>query len=185
MKKFIIGFLLGATIFGSIVGFATSYVAKEADFKVFVNDEEFISEQPILEVNDRTYIPLRAMGVVLGVPVKWNDDLKQVEVGDCPNVSKPKNDFVGYADYPWLPDFGYLIGKSPYMLLPSDDWEQAYVYDSQGVTENDIHNYLTILQNNGFEVKEVDGAYGFANEDRTKMGGIMELELVGIVVVVL
>lgn len=82
MKKFICGFLVGATIFGTIGAFAVSYVANPVDFKVLVNGKEFVSDPPALEVEGRTYLPLRAMGEALGVPVTWNEELRQAEVGN-------------------------------------------------------------------------------------------------------
>ena len=81
MKKFIIGFLLGAMIFG-IAGYAVTYVAQPATFKVMVNGEEFVSDPPVLVIEGSTYLPLRAMGDALGVPVEWNAELKQAEVGN-------------------------------------------------------------------------------------------------------
>ena len=81
MKKFICGFLAGAMLFCAIGALAISYVANPVDFKVLVNGEEFISNPPALEVEGRTYLPLRAMGDALGVDVNWNEELRQAEVG--------------------------------------------------------------------------------------------------------
>lgn len=82
MKRFICGFLAGAMIFGAAGVFAAQYIANPVDFKVMVNGEEFISDPPALEVEGRTYLPLRAMGDALGVPVTWNEELGQAEVGN-------------------------------------------------------------------------------------------------------
>lgn len=84
MKKVIAGFIAGALIFGSIGVFAGSYVANTVDFKVMVNGKEFTSDPPPLEVEGRTYLPLRAIGDALGVPVGWNEELRQAEVGTAP-----------------------------------------------------------------------------------------------------
>ena len=82
MKKFISGFIAGALIFSMLGVFAAvTYVAKPLDYKVVVNGEEFTSDPPPLEVDGRTYLPLRAMGDALGVPVNWNEELRQAEVG--------------------------------------------------------------------------------------------------------
>jgi len=58
----------------------TSWTAYKATFKVMVKGQEFISENPPIVVEGRTYLPLRALGDALGVPVEWNADLRQVEV---------------------------------------------------------------------------------------------------------
>ena len=116
MKKFIIGFLIGAMIFGT-VGYAVTYVAQPATFKVMVNGEEFISDPPALVVEGRTYLPLRAMGDALGVPVEWNAELNQAEVGITSNVdlSEVDNYVVGKV---WNDGFwwvrNYLDGSYTY-----------------------------------------------------------------------
>lgn len=116
MKKFIIGFLIGAMIFGT-VGYAVTYVAQPATFKVIVNGEEFISDPPALVVEGRTYLPLRAMGDALGVPVEWNAELNQAEVGITSNVdlSEVDNYVVGKV---WNDGFwwvrNYLDGSYTY-----------------------------------------------------------------------
>lgn len=82
MKKFISGFIVGAIIC-SLIGVyaATTYVANPLSYKVMVNGKEFTSDPPPVEIEGRTYLPLRAMGDALGVPVKWNEELRQAEVG--------------------------------------------------------------------------------------------------------
>lgn len=87
MKKWFTGFLTGALLFGTLTGFAVQYVAQPAAFKVLVNGEEFVSDPPALEVEGRTYLPLRAMGDALGVPVTWNEELGQAEVGAAPTTA--------------------------------------------------------------------------------------------------
>lgn len=63
-----------------VVDTVTSWKAEKATFKVMVRGEEFISENPPIVVEGRTYLPLRALGDVLGVDVEWNAELKQAEV---------------------------------------------------------------------------------------------------------
>ena len=91
MKKFITGFLVGAMLFSVIGTAAISYVADVAGFKVLVNGEEFVSDPPALVVEGRTYLPLRAMGDALGVPVVWNSELGQAEVGTSPSNYTAEN----------------------------------------------------------------------------------------------
>ncbi|MFR8976034.1 MAG: stalk domain-containing protein, partial [Eubacteriales bacterium] len=91
MKRFICGFLAGALVFGTVGAFAASYIANPAGFKVLVNGKEFVSDPPALVVEGRTYLPLRAMGDVLGVPVNWNEELRQAEVGEEPKAANIDN----------------------------------------------------------------------------------------------
>jgi hypothetical protein len=88
MKKFILGLIMGSLIFSVVGVFAASYVADVAGFKVLVNGKEFVSDPPALVVEGRTYLPLRAMGDALGVPVNWNAELGQAEVGVIPRVDE-------------------------------------------------------------------------------------------------
>ena len=79
MKKFITGTCAGIAL-ASTIALAASYMAEDASFKVFVNGEEFTSSKAVV-IDGSTYLPLRAIGDALGVPVNWNDESKQVEVG--------------------------------------------------------------------------------------------------------
>lgn len=86
MKKFICGTLTGAILASSIT-FAAVYTAEPASFKVLVNGEEFNSDPPAMVINGSTYLPLRAMGNALGVPVEWNSDLNRAEVGNSAPIA--------------------------------------------------------------------------------------------------
>ncbi len=92
MKKFISGTLTGAILAGT-AAFAAVYTAEPATFKVLVNGEEFDSNPPAMVIDGSTYLPLRAMGNALGVPVEWNSKLNQAEVGN----SAPKAEENQYS----------------------------------------------------------------------------------------
>lgn len=79
MKKVFCGILIGI-ILTSTFATAVTYVAEDVNFKIFVNGKEFTSA-PAVAINGSTYLPLRAIGDSLGVPVKWNTELHQVEIG--------------------------------------------------------------------------------------------------------
>lgn len=82
MKKFLLGLLIGAIVFSAVGVWAVNYVAEPASFKVLVNGKELVSDPPALVVEGRTYLPLRAVGDALGVPVVWNAEKNQAEVGN-------------------------------------------------------------------------------------------------------
>jgi hypothetical protein len=83
MKKFISGLLIGLIVAFSASVFAATYTAYTATFPVLVNGNIFTSDKPIVVINGSTYMPLKAIGEVLGVNVLWNADLKRVEVGQA------------------------------------------------------------------------------------------------------
>ena len=85
---FITGLILGAALFTGITAFAANYEALTATFPVYINGEKWESEKPAVVIDGSTYLPLKSIGDILGVDVKWNSDLLRVE------ISKPEEIFV-------------------------------------------------------------------------------------------
>lgn len=109
MKKFVSGFLTGALIFGTVGAVAVTYVTAPATFKVLVNGKEFVSNPPAMVVNDRTYLPLRAMGDALDIDVNWNAELGQAEINTIQDTSEK---IVYYENFSEIPDFAYTADVS-------------------------------------------------------------------------
>ena len=64
-----------------VVNAATeSIIALIATFDIYVNGEKYQGENPPIVIEGRTYLPLRAIGDVLGIDVEWNQGLRRVEV---------------------------------------------------------------------------------------------------------
>lgn len=80
MKKFITGICIGAVAASTVTYALGTYFAYEADFKIMLNGAEFKSNDVAVTINDRTYLPLRAIGEALNVPVNWNEEKYQVEI---------------------------------------------------------------------------------------------------------
>lgn len=59
---------------------ANNIVAQNAQYKVFVEEEEFKGNNPIVTIGGTTYLSLKDLGRVLGVKVNWNIDKNQVEI---------------------------------------------------------------------------------------------------------
>lgn len=137
MKKFISGTLTGAILTGTIA-FAATYSGETAPFKVFVNGNEFTSDPPAVVINDRTYLPLRAVGDALGVPVEWNEEARQVEVGTkAPSVVEgkysrnnpaPLNTMQTYtASSEWFDEDNYSVNIRIVETIRGDEaWEKIY-----------------------------------------------------------
>ena len=142
MKRFIGGFLAGALLFGSIGVFAVQYVANPVDFKILVNGEEFTSNPPALEINGRTYLPLRAIGNALDVPVTWNEELRQAEIGiTTPAVKKSDDEKI---ETPHIINSGEVFDKNGYIEF--DGMKITYT----GM--NDKSHTFTVYNNNDFDV---------------------------------
>ena len=56
------------------------YSAKLAEFPVLVNGEEIITSNPIVTINDKTYIPLKEMETQLGIKVEWSEEEGTVKI---------------------------------------------------------------------------------------------------------
>ncbi len=90
--SFITGFITSAIIFTSITVFAEDsniFTAMKATFGIVIDGENFESENPVVAIDGKTYLPLKETGDVLGVDVKWNAEKRQVEINkDGENVIK-------------------------------------------------------------------------------------------------
>ena len=103
MKRFIIGFVAGAMIFSSFA-FSANYIAQTPTFKVMVNGQEFVSNPSALVVEGKTYLPLRAIGDALGVPVSW-DPVNRLAI-----VGRTKTEFAADKD-----------------VLTNDKWKMTFI----------------------------------------------------------
>lgn len=91
MKKYIAGFMVGVLVTIGANVFATelrSFVAEQATFDVYVQGDKFESDKPTVVIEGSTYLPLKATGEALGVPVVWNAEQKRVEVGEMNTEEK-------------------------------------------------------------------------------------------------
>lgn len=81
-KQLICGILIGS-LASTVIAFAgelRTFIAEEAGFPVLVDGSPISLDMPVVTIEDRTYLPLRAMGDVLGVDVQWNEQKGQAEV---------------------------------------------------------------------------------------------------------
>lgn len=86
-KQLISGVIIGITL-SVTVSYATSVLtAQVADFPILVNGKAVSVDA--VTINDRTYLPLRALGDSLGINVKWNEQKQQVEVATEEEVTTP------------------------------------------------------------------------------------------------
>lgn len=93
MKKWLCGLIVGvlaSTCFMAFAAEANQWTALKATFKVFVKGEEFQSQDPTVAINGKTYLPLKAIGDVLGEDVIWNEGLRRVEVAMTGNENDNK-----------------------------------------------------------------------------------------------
>ncbi len=83
LKDLTIGALIGALLFGIVPTIANTiktFVAEEATFPILVDGQKVELDMPAVTIEGRTYLPLRALGSILGVKVDWNDEKRQAEI---------------------------------------------------------------------------------------------------------
>jgi hypothetical protein len=86
-KQLFIGILIGAILFNIVPTFANTfkqYITYESSFPLYVNGKEVKLDLPILNYNGTTYIPLRNISDILGVPL--NFDGKTIQIGKQNNT---------------------------------------------------------------------------------------------------
>ena len=96
MKKILLGFVIGFMVASSFAVFATGtdiFTAQKATFEIEVDGERFEGENPPVVIEGRTYLALRDTGEALGVPVKWNETERKVEIGrNVESTAEPKTE---------------------------------------------------------------------------------------------
>ncbi|GMK36951.1 hypothetical protein PCCS19_00040 [Paenibacillus sp. CCS19] len=70
------------------------YLLVEAGYPVYVNGQEYTSgEQPILNYQGNTYVPMRSVGDILGADVQWNSELNRSEITYGDGIPHANNAF--------------------------------------------------------------------------------------------
>ena len=85
MKKVILGFITGIITALAFTAFAAStelFTAQQATFDIYVKGEKFVSENPPVVIEGRTYLALRDTAEALNIEVGWNGDERKVEIGE-------------------------------------------------------------------------------------------------------
>ncbi|AEV68283.1 stalk domain-containing protein [Acetivibrio clariflavus] len=87
MKKFVIGFILGSLITGT-VGAAAQYILTPITYDITVNGKSLKDEQyPMLNLNGTTYLSLRKTCEAVGATLYWNEATKTAELTTNNNTS--------------------------------------------------------------------------------------------------
>ena len=85
MKKVVLGFITGVITALTFTAFAVStelFTAQQATFDIYVEGEKFVSENPPVVIEGRTYLALRDTAEALNIEVGWNGDERKVEIGE-------------------------------------------------------------------------------------------------------
>lgn len=69
--------LLTTSVFANIIQYIQAEVV---DYAIYVDNEEKKFEDPVVTINDRTYIPLRKIAETLGCDVNWDENNQKIEI---------------------------------------------------------------------------------------------------------
>ena len=58
------------------------YEAISTDFKIMLSDQSITLDEPILAINNKAYLPVRAFANSLGFDVEWIDEERTIELSD-------------------------------------------------------------------------------------------------------
>ena len=152
MKKFLSGLIIGAIVSGIIGVFAANYMAETANFKIMVEGEIFETDKPVLAVDGSTYLPLKAIGEALGVPVVWNGAERRVEIGDCSSAFV--NDAKAVAEK-YLAASAKLDGKGIKKYVAPE----TMLYETAGLLENGIEDLGEMFVSAAEEAAGIEGVF--------------------------
>ena len=110
----------------SLVGAASDQdvLARIVPFKVFANGIEKTFEQPIVIIEERTYIPLREAAETLGVDVNWHGERKLITL-DTPSIVEEERMHPFELEGLW----GYINERWEVVLPPKYHWAEEFSED--------------------------------------------------------
>lgn len=117
MKKFFLGFIIGALMFALLPAGAAiqEYICYKVDYKVMINGLEYTDpELPVLNYKGHTYAPFRSILSAAGLDIYWNSELKQAEVTQKESEGNTMNITVDSLKIYTIDGVEYIRGKDIY-----------------------------------------------------------------------
>lgn len=115
LKGFVCGILVCILIFSGVVlaDSFRSFIAQEEDFPIMVDGNQINLDMPVVTIDDRTYLPLRALSETLGITVGWNGSKKQVEIfkDTVPSDNDTQDNKLVVATNAEFPPFEYIVSN--------------------------------------------------------------------------
>ena len=89
IKYFISGVVISGLL-TSTIAFADpgQFILQKSVYPMIINGTNFNSNSPILNYEGSTYIPLKDVGSLLHCDVKWNNELKRIEISQINQVQE-------------------------------------------------------------------------------------------------
>jgi hypothetical protein len=114
------GFIISIALITAVSASNTEPLAAfVAQFRIVVDGVEQSFENPIVTINDRTYIPLREIGEVLGMDVEWDGENREIIINSSQMLESDNNE------------------SEPDNLLTSQsnetEWDTLYEFEQDGL----------------------------------------------------
>lgn len=175
MKYKVLYFICGIifTLFTTSISFAiVNYNAAVSDFKIYLNEQPFVTDTPPVIIEDRTYLPVRALAEALELKVNWNADKKEIKLES--DTWTPV--LALYENMNYVPDYGVYtnsdIKKEEREVLDNSVTVQ-YSYSS--LNKN---RYINALNAYGF--KDYNNLFPASKNDTNIQTYVMDNEFVSI-----
>ncbi|MBV6717295.1 stalk domain-containing protein [Paenibacillus chitinolyticus] len=172
MKKLVTGIIIGCALTTTTSVFADSvkeYLLSKVTYPIVVNNKLYSNDQPILNYEGSTYVPLKAVGDMLGANVKWDNDRVLIDsvkaTDDKPGTTTSGNTGIVTKNFAsvqkYLPRYTpavklngelYYINKSRGFTLITD--EENNYYADLSFSDSALNEILAIAFNN-YEVEPV------------------------------
>lgn len=83
-KGFLVGLIMGGLLMTALPSMAATlrtYALTDTTYPILVNGSAYVNtEQPVMNYQGTTYVPLKAVGELLGANVIWNEINRRVEI---------------------------------------------------------------------------------------------------------
>ncbi|MDN4069268.1 stalk domain-containing protein [Paenibacillus vini] len=160
MKKLLylaIGVVIGASVGYGPTTYAAvkQFILTEFNRPVVVNGAVYKDAQnPILNYNGKTYIPLAKIGDLTGVNYKWNAEKKQVEIGSSSGGSQSGDSLTYIIDDGRLTTLEYSLAEEAAIKEFTEN-NKVEIIESSGLVDEDGKRVLYFKNKYGTDEKMI------------------------------
>ena len=121
-KNFIVGFLCGAVLFGTIGVFAGQYVATENTYPIKLNGNNIALEG--YQINDYTYFKLRDIGDKVGFNVDFQNDTILINTKEETSLPNNATEQSSHLIYETINGVEYISAKNAHKYFDEQGWSE-------------------------------------------------------------
>lgn len=148
-----------------------SHIMAVGDIVDSANDKNVEMDASPQLINNSTMLPIRVIIEQFGGKVMWDESSTTVIIIDD-YKDKSKNNLC-YHDFPMVPDFGQITA-APLTNSDVNDQNAFYTYNVANVTEEQMNDYMTAMNINGYAYDE-NLSNTLSNYFSKKNGSLLEV----------